>query len=119
MSLKPLASLQLSHGRISPPWAWIRYPKALLGFKGKAIAEYILLCATSFFFLRPDSEPKNPKPHMARFDTSWAKLRPLLSLVLDPQGLAQATKVLKQVSEGMDLAYLGLAQFFTGKRGNG
>ena len=56
---------------------------------------------------------------MARFDTSWAKLRPLLSLVLDPQGLAQATKVLKQVCEGMDLAYLSLAQFFTGKRGNG
>ena len=56
---------------------------------------------------------------MARFYTSWAKLRPLLSLVLDPQGLAQATKVLKQVSEGMDLAYLGPAQFFTGKRGNG
>ena len=71
------------------------------------------------FFVRPDSKPKNPKPHMARFYTSWAKLRPLLSLVLDPQGLAQATKVLKQVSEGMDLAYLGPAQFFTGKRGNG
>ena len=114
MSLEPLASLQLSHGRISPPRAWIRYPKAHLGFKGKAIAEYILLCATSFFL-----EAKNPKPHMARFDTSWAKLRPLLSLVLDPQGLAQATKVLKQVSEGMDLAYLGPAQYFTGKRGNG
>ena len=95
MSLEPLASLQLSHGRISPPRAWISYPKDHLGFKGKAIAEYILLCATRFF------------------------LRPLLSLVLDPQGLAQATKVLKQVSEGMDLAYLGLAQFFTGKRGNG